>query len=108
MFSTRRCGQGTSPVVQWLRLCVATAGGKGSIPGQETKIPHPVCCSQQQKWCGQHPQVFQPTAGPQQLTPSTSVNETQAQVPKTQGTKEQSQTPNGRRSTEQRPSFSNK
>ena len=89
MFSTRRCGQGTSLVVQWLILCVATARGKGSIPGQGTKMPHPTCFSQQQqqKRCGQHPQVFQPMAGPQQLTPSTSVNETQAQVPKTQGTK---------------------
>ena len=109
MFSTRRCGQGTSPVVRWLRLCAATAGGKGSIPGQGTKIPHPACCSQQQqKRCGQHSQVFQPTAGPQQLTPSTSVNGTQAQVPKAQLTKEQSQTPNGGPSTEQRPSFSNR
>ena len=24
---------GTSPVVQWLRLCTSTAGGAGSIPG---------------------------------------------------------------------------
>ena len=31
---------GTSLVVQWLRLCVSSAGGVGSIPGQGTKIPH--------------------------------------------------------------------
>ena len=38
---------GTSLVVQWLRLCAASAGGLGSIPGQGTrshvpqlKIPH--------------------------------------------------------------------
>ena len=33
---------GTSPVVQWLRLCTSNAGGVGSIPGQGTKIPHAV------------------------------------------------------------------
>ena len=26
--------------VQWLRLCISTAGGVGLIPGRETKIPH--------------------------------------------------------------------
>ena len=31
---------GTSLVVQWLRLRSSTAGGRGSIPGQGTKIPH--------------------------------------------------------------------
>ena len=31
---------GTSLAVQWLRLCASTAGGAGSIPGEETKIPH--------------------------------------------------------------------
>ena len=31
---------GTSLVVQWLGLCVSTAGGTGSIPGRGTKIPH--------------------------------------------------------------------
>ena len=30
---------GTSPVVQWLRLCASNAGGVGTIPGQGTKIP---------------------------------------------------------------------
>ena len=29
--------QGTSLVVQWLRLCIPNAGGPGSIPGQGTK-----------------------------------------------------------------------
>ena len=75
---------------QWLRLCKAMARGKGLNPGRGTKVPHPVCCSQQQeKSCGQHPQVFQLMARPQQLTASISVNETQAHVPKTQGTEEQ-------------------
>ena len=27
-------------VVQWLRLCASNVRGTGSIPGQETKIPH--------------------------------------------------------------------
>ena len=30
----------TSLAVQWLGLCVSTAGGLGSIPGRGTKIPH--------------------------------------------------------------------
>ena len=34
---------GTSLAVQWLRLCVSTAGGTGSIPGRGTKIPHATC-----------------------------------------------------------------
>ena len=29
---------GTSLVVQWLRLCSSTSGGLGSIPGQGNKI----------------------------------------------------------------------
>ena len=33
---------GTSLVVQWLRLCVPTAGGTVSIPGQGTKTPYPM------------------------------------------------------------------
>ena len=32
--------ESTSLAVQWLRLCASTAGGAGSIPGQETRIPH--------------------------------------------------------------------
>ena len=32
-------GQGSSLVIQWLGLCIPTAEGMGSIPGQGTKIP---------------------------------------------------------------------
>ena len=32
--------EGTSLMVQWLRLCAPNLGGTGSIPGQEIKIPH--------------------------------------------------------------------
>ena len=32
--------QGTSLVVQWLRLHTPKAGGTGLIPGRRTKIPH--------------------------------------------------------------------
>ena len=32
--------QGTSLVVQWLRLHGSIAGSGGSIPGQGAKIPH--------------------------------------------------------------------
>ena len=35
--------------VQCLGLCASTAGGMGSIPGQETKILHPTCLQAQQK-----------------------------------------------------------
>ena len=37
---------GTSLAVQWVRLHAANAEGMGSIPGQGTKIPHAVKCSQ--------------------------------------------------------------
>ena len=37
---------GTSPVVQWLRLCFPNAGGLGSVPCQGTKIPHVILHSQ--------------------------------------------------------------
>ena len=30
---------GTSLAKQWLRLCMSTAGGTGSIPGQGTSMP---------------------------------------------------------------------
>ena len=33
-------GNGTSLVVQWLRVCTFTARGRGLIPGRGTKIPH--------------------------------------------------------------------
>ena len=42
---------GTFLVVQWLRLCASNAGGEGSIPGRESKIPHAAECSQKNcKW----------------------------------------------------------
>ena len=40
---------GNSLVVQWLRFCASNAGGVGSIPGQETKIPHVARCGQNTK-----------------------------------------------------------
>ena len=43
---------GTSLVVQWLRLCIPNAGGLGSIPGQGTRSHMPqlkVCILQQSK-----------------------------------------------------------
>ena len=39
---------GNSRAVQWLRFHNATAGGRGSIPGQETKIK-----TMRAMWCGQ-------------------------------------------------------
>ena len=39
--------QGTSLVVQWLRLHASTAGGASSIPGPGTKIPHAAWCGPQ-------------------------------------------------------------
>ena len=38
--SLRSLAVGTSLVVQWLTLCMSTAGDTGSIPGQGTKTPH--------------------------------------------------------------------
>ena len=40
------CEEGTSLVVQWLRLRASNSGSMGSIPGQGTKIPHAVWHSQ--------------------------------------------------------------
>ena len=40
---------GTFLEVQWLRLCVSTAGGLGSIPGRGTKTPHAAWCGQKKK-----------------------------------------------------------
>ena len=37
---------GTSLVVQWLRLCTSTAGGEGSNPGCGTNIPGAAQCGQ--------------------------------------------------------------
>ena len=39
-FITKKGNLETSTTVKWLRLCASTAMGMGSIPGQETKIPH--------------------------------------------------------------------
>ena len=38
--TTKMKAPGTSLAVRWLRLHTSTAGGAGSIPGWETKIPH--------------------------------------------------------------------
>ena len=38
----------TSLTVQWLRLCVSTAGGMGLIPSWGTKIPHASRCGQKE------------------------------------------------------------
>ena len=45
--------------VQWLGLCASTAGGVGSIPGQETKIPHAVWHSQKQNKTKPRPKTKQ-------------------------------------------------
>ena len=45
----KRLDPGTSLVVQWSWLCLSTAGDVGSIPGQETKIPHASGCGQKFK-----------------------------------------------------------
>ena len=44
--SSRPANLEISLVVQWLRLCPYTAGGVGSILGQENKTPHATLCSQ--------------------------------------------------------------
>ena len=36
-------------MVQWLGLCASDAGSAGSIPGQETKIPHTMVQDQEVK-----------------------------------------------------------
>ena len=41
--------QGTSLVVQWVRLGASTTGGTSSIPGQGTKIPHAMWQGQKKK-----------------------------------------------------------
>ena len=33
-------------MVQWLRFCISNAWDEGSIPGQGTKVPHAMWCSQ--------------------------------------------------------------
>ena len=39
--SSRMASQGTSLVIQWLRLCTPNTGGLGSIPGQGTRSHKP-------------------------------------------------------------------
>ena len=39
----------TTLVVQWLRRQASNEGDMGSIPGQGTKIPHAMQCSQKEK-----------------------------------------------------------
>ena len=41
--------QGTSPAVQWLRLCTYNAGGTGLIPGWVTEIRHTVLHGQKNR-----------------------------------------------------------
>ena len=52
---------GTSLVVQWLRLCTSNAGGMGSIPGQETKIPCAAWCGKRKKERKKEKKVFKET-----------------------------------------------
>ena len=46
MTEIRSAQDGTSLVVQWLKLHTPNAGDLGSIPGQGT-ILYPTCCSQE-------------------------------------------------------------
>ena len=39
----------TSLAVQWLKLCVSTAGGTSSIPGWGAKILQDLWCSQEDR-----------------------------------------------------------
>ena len=48
---------GTSLVVQWLRLCSSTTGGRGSTPGRGTKIPHAAPHGQEKKSATQKNQL---------------------------------------------------
>lgn len=41
--------QGTSLVIQWLRLCTSTKGGTGLFHNQGTKMPHALWCDQKKK-----------------------------------------------------------
>ena len=45
----KMCEEGTSLVVQWIRLQASNSGGMGSIPGQGTKILHAVFHSEKFK-----------------------------------------------------------
>lgn len=41
--------KGEFPMVQWLGLCIFTAEGTGSIPGEGTEIPQAAQCGQKNK-----------------------------------------------------------
>ena len=60
--------------VPWLRLCVSTAKGSGSIPGQGTKIPHA-------SWCGQkkEKEIHFPASLAASVVALTSISQMQAQ-----------------------------
>ena len=49
MYLKRKNKQGTSPVVQWLRLHASITGGTDSIPGQGTKIYMPRGATKKEK-----------------------------------------------------------
>ena len=49
--SDKHVAPGNSLAVQWLGLCASIAGGRGSIPGQGTKIP-------QAAWCGKKKKIL--------------------------------------------------
>ena len=53
---------GSSLVVQWLRLCVSTTGGTGSILGRGTKVLHAMWCGQKKKTCG-NPEAMESPSG---------------------------------------------
>ena len=47
VFNPQNKIQGSSLVVQWLRLYAFTAKGMGSILGQGTKAPQAACCGEE-------------------------------------------------------------
>ena len=50
VFRPQEESQGTSLVVQWLKLHASKAGGMGSIPGRGTKIPYAIGHGQKNKF----------------------------------------------------------
>ena len=54
---------GSSPVVQWLRLCVSTTGGTGSILGQGTKVSHAMWYGQKKKKSCGNPEEMESPSG---------------------------------------------
>ena len=49
----------TSPVVQWLRLCLSMQGGAGSIPGQGAEIPYASRPKTQKQYCNKFNKDFE-------------------------------------------------